>query len=47
MNKQEFYAYHIVTRKKMKMGQIIHFEKNQTNTLFHFFFEREHLNSNG
>ncbi|MDJ1475398.1 DUF2441 domain-containing protein [Bacillus sp. LS15-K4] len=47
MHKQEFYAYHIVTRKKMKTGQIIHFNKNQTNTLFHFFFEREHLNSYG
>ncbi|HDR8184528.1 TPA: DUF2441 domain-containing protein [Bacillus thuringiensis] len=47
MHKQEFYAYHIVTKKKMKTGQIIHFNKNQTNTLFHFFFEREHLNSYG
>ncbi|MBP3971536.1 DUF2441 domain-containing protein [Bacillus sp. WL1] len=47
MYEQEFYAYHIVTRKKMKIGQIIHFDKNQNNTLFHFFFEREHLNSNG
>ncbi|WP_341517863.1 DUF2441 domain-containing protein [Bacillus paramobilis] len=47
MYEQEFYAYHIVTKKKMKMGQIIHFNKNQTNTLFQFFFEREHLNSNG
>ncbi|KAB2451919.1 DUF2441 domain-containing protein [Bacillus sp. CH126_4D] len=47
MYEQEFYAYHIVTRKKMKIGQNIHFDKNQTNILFHFFFEREHLNSNG
>lgn len=31
----------------MKIGQNIHFDKNQTNTLFHFFFERKHLNSNG
>ncbi|HDR7795694.1 TPA: DUF2441 domain-containing protein [Bacillus luti] len=45
MNEQEFFVYHIVTRKKMKIGQIIQFNKNQTNTLFHFFFEREHLNS--
>ena len=29
MNKAEFYAYHIVTRKKMSIGQIIHFDKNQ------------------
>lgn len=46
MNKAEFYAYHIVTRKIMSIGQIIHFDKNQTNTLYHFFFEREQLNSN-
>lgn len=45
MNEAEFYAYHIVTRKKMKIGQSIQFNKNQTNTLFHFFFERKHLNS--
>ncbi|HDR3490648.1 DUF2441 domain-containing protein [Bacillus wiedmannii] len=47
MDKQEFFAYHIVTKKKMNIGQIIHFDKNQTNILFHFFFEREHLNSSG
>ncbi|PEF36575.1 DUF2441 domain-containing protein [Bacillus wiedmannii] len=47
MNDIEFYVYHIVTREKMNIGQIIHFDKNQTNTLFHFFFERGHLNSNG
>ncbi|EEK73341.1 MULTISPECIES: DUF2441 domain-containing protein [Bacillus] len=46
MNKAELYAYHIVTRKIMSIGQIIHFDKNQTNTLYHFFFEREQLNSN-
>ncbi|MED3122687.1 DUF2441 domain-containing protein [Bacillus wiedmannii] len=45
MNKQEFYAYHIVTNKKMNIGKIIHFDKNQTNTLYRFFFEREQLNS--
>ncbi|QDQ05977.1 DUF2441 domain-containing protein [Bacillus sp. BD59S] len=47
MNEQGFFVYHIVTRKKMKIGQIIQFNKNQTNTLFHFFFERKHLNSSG
>ncbi|PFR51358.1 DUF2441 domain-containing protein [Bacillus cereus] len=47
MNEQGFFVYHIVTRKKMKIGQIIRFNKNRTNTLFHFFFEREHLNSSG
>lgn len=47
MNEAEFYAYHIVTKKKMNIGQIIHFDKNQTNTLYHFFFEREYLNATG
>ncbi|WP_144611320.1 DUF2441 domain-containing protein [Bacillus cereus] len=47
MNEQGFFVYHIVTRKKVKIGQSIQFNKNQTNTLFHFFFEREHLNSSG
>ncbi|WP_074610269.1 DUF2441 domain-containing protein [Bacillus cereus group sp. BfR-BA-01350] len=47
MNEQGFFVYHIVTRKKMKIGQNIQFNKNQTNTLFHFFFERKHLNSSG
>ncbi|MCW1242152.1 DUF2441 domain-containing protein [Bacillus pretiosus] len=47
MNDIEFYVYHVVTRKKMKIGQIIHFDKNQTNTLYRFFFEREQLNSSG
>ena len=46
MNESEFYSYHIVTKNKMKLGQTIHFDKNQTNTLYHFFFEREQLNSN-
>ncbi|QIW17855.1 DUF2441 domain-containing protein [Bacillus thuringiensis] len=47
MNDIEFYVYHIVTREKMNIGQIIHFDKNQTNTLYRFFFEREQLNSSG
>ncbi|MGE7771378.1 DUF2441 domain-containing protein [Viridibacillus arvi] len=47
MGVKEFYVYHIVTRKKMSQGQIINFDKNQKNTLFHFFFEREQLNSKG
>ncbi|PED34837.1 hypothetical protein CON24_28305 [Bacillus cereus] len=47
MNEAEFYAYHIVTRKKMHIGQIILFNKNQHNTLYHFFFEREQLNASG
>ncbi|MED0987224.1 DUF2441 domain-containing protein [Bacillus paramycoides] len=47
MRENELYVYHIVTRKKMNLGQIINFDKNQTNRLYHFFFEREQLNSNG
>ncbi|MCP9281837.1 DUF2441 domain-containing protein [Bacillus wiedmannii] len=47
MNDIEFYVYQIVTREKMNIGQIIHFGKNQTNTLYRFFFEREQLNSSG
>ncbi|SFC32160.1 Protein of unknown function [Bacillus sp. 491mf] len=47
MNKNELYVYHIVTRKKMSLGQIITFNKNENNTLYRFFFEREQLNSKG
>ncbi|PFN05148.1 MULTISPECIES: DUF2441 domain-containing protein [Bacillus cereus group] len=47
MKENELYVYHIVTRKKMSIGQIINFDKNQNNTLYHFFFEREQLNSKG
>ncbi|OCA90211.1 DUF2441 domain-containing protein [Bacillus sp. FJAT-27986] len=45
MKETEFYAYHIVTNKEMRMGQIINFDRNQKNTLYRFFFEREILNS--
>jgi len=47
MKDNELYVYHIVTRKKMSLGQKIHFDKNQKNTLYSFFFEREQLNSKG
>lgn len=47
MKENELYVYHIVTRKKMSLGQIINFDKNQNNTLYRFFFEREQLNSKG
>ncbi|WJE50459.1 DUF2441 domain-containing protein [Bacillus cereus] len=47
MKEKELYVYHIVTRKKMILGQIINFDKNQNNTLYRFFFEREQLNSKG
>ncbi len=43
----ELYVYHIVTKKKMSLGQVIYFDDNQKNTLYHFFFERERLNSKG
>jgi len=47
MKENELYVYHIVTRNKMSLGQIISFDKNQRNTLYSFFFEREQLNSKG
>ncbi|WP_151734656.1 DUF2441 domain-containing protein [Paenibacillus tengchongensis] len=47
MQEEDLYVYHIVTRKKMALGQIIRFDKNQKNTLYHFFFEQEQLNSKG
>jgi hypothetical protein len=47
MKENELYVYHIVTRKKMSLGQIINFDKNQKNTLYSFFFEKEQLNSKG
>ncbi|WP_370452609.1 DUF2441 domain-containing protein [Lysinibacillus sp. SGAir0095] len=31
----------------MKLGQVINFDQNQYNTLYHFFFEGEQLNSKG
>jgi hypothetical protein len=47
MQGSELYVYHIVTRKKMDIGQIISFDKNKKNTLYHFFFEKEQMNSKG
>lgn len=47
MQGREMYVYHIVTRKKMALGQIISFDKSTKNTLYHFFFEKEQLNSKG
>ncbi|MFE7062008.1 DUF2441 domain-containing protein [Sutcliffiella sp. NPDC057660] len=47
MEDKGFYVYHLVTRKKMRVGQVINFDKDQKNTLYSFFFEREHVNSNG
>ncbi|SFC56513.1 DUF2441 domain-containing protein [Bacillus sp. UNCCL81] len=47
MKDNEMYVYHIVTRKKMNLGQIIDFDSDQKNTLYSFFFEMEQLNSKG
>lgn len=47
MQDNEWYVYHIVTRNKMNLGQIISFDQNQKNTLYHFFFEKEQMNSKG
>lgn len=40
MQDNEWYVYHIVTRNKMNLGQIINFDQNQKNTLYHFFLRR-------
>jgi len=40
-------VYHIVTRNKMRVGQVINFDNQTKNTLYRFFFERQHLNSKG
>lgn len=44
---KELYVYHIVTKKKMSLRQVIYFDDNQKNTLYHFFFEKDRLNSKG
>lgn len=41
------YVYHMVTRQKMTLGQVINFDDTQKNALYHFFFEKERLNSKG
>ncbi|MGG1554733.1 DUF2441 domain-containing protein [Paenibacillus ferrarius] len=47
MQESDLYVYHIVTRKKMNLGQIISLDKDQKNTLYQFFFEKEQMNSKG
>jgi hypothetical protein len=47
MQESHLYVYHVVTRRRMDLGQIISFDKSNKNTLFHFFFEKEQLNSKG
>lgn len=43
----EIYVYHIVTKKKMSLGQMLYFDDKQKNALYQFFFEKERLNSKG
>ena len=47
MKENELFAFHLVTRTKMSLGQIITFDNSQQNTLYRFFFEQEQLNSKG
>lgn len=47
MGQNHFFVYHMVTRNKMSLGQVIHFDHDQKNTLYRFFFEKEHLNAKG
>lgn len=47
MQETEWHVYHIVTRQRMNLGQIIRFDENQKNTLYHFFFEKEVMNAQG
>ena len=42
---EERYFYHLVTNKRMEIGQVISFTGNETNTLYKFFFEKEFRNS--
>lgn len=46
MNKP-FYVYHLVTKKKMRPGQIIVFDNYEHNSLFRFFFETNIMNTKG
>lgn len=47
MKENELFAFHLVTRTKMSIGQIITFDNSQQNTLYRFFFEQEQMNSKG
>lgn len=40
MQASDRYVYHIVTRKKMALNQIIHFDNQQKNTLYRFFLSK-------
>lgn len=40
MQASERYVYHIVTRKKMALNQIINFDNQQKNTLYRFFLSK-------
>lgn len=43
----ENYVYHLVTNRKMEIGQIIDFTSSERNTLYTFFFEKECTNAHG
>ncbi|WP_105616383.1 DUF2441 domain-containing protein [Vallitalea okinawensis] len=47
MSKNEQYFYHLVTNRKMTLGQTIHFDEKTKNTLYGFFFEKEFYNDKG
>ena len=47
MNHNTQFVYHLVTRNKMQLGQIIHFDQHEKNTLYRFFFEKEQRNAQG
>ena len=47
MKENELFAFHLVTRTKMSLDQIITFDNSQQNTLYRFFFEQEQMNSKG
>jgi len=40
-------AYHLVTNKKLSLGQIIDFNNKENNALCNFFFGKSFINSNG
>jgi len=47
MHENQRIFYHVVTRNKMNVSQIIQFGQDQKNTLYRFFFEKEQANSKG
>jgi len=43
----EIIVYHLVTNMKMELGQKLHINSNEKNTLFKHFFQKELLNKDG